>query len=202
MARNESEPLSYHRPRRRLSRPSMRDGQFLGRGGEKLVHATRRNGILVAVMSSPSADLTAEAQLMMKLTQNPHPHLLPLLAIESDVLSRVSMVAPIARYGSMLDLTDHLEFEGAVLTSNHVNVVMDQVSQAVYHLDALGLDHGDLHARNVLVFRFDLYCPLRVRVKLGDFGCAKRGSASPCDLMRLEQEMRALLPAFQNSCAL
>lgn len=199
MARNGSAPLSYNRPRRRLSLPSLRDGQFLGRGGEKMVHATRRNGILVAAMSSPSVDLTAEAHLMMKLTQNPHPHLLPLLEIESDVLSKVSMVAPIARYGSMLDLTDHLEFEGIVLTRNHVDVIMHQVTQAVNHLDAMGLEHGDLHARNVLVFRFDTYCPSKVHVKLGDFGCTKQGSASPCDLMRLEQEMHALLPACENT---
>lgn len=94
----------------------------------------------------------------------------------------------------MLDLVDSLDFEGSALTIDHINVVIRQVSQAIDHLDTMGLDHGDLHARNVLVFDFDLHCPSVTHVKLGDFGSTKVGCASPWDLACLEDEMHALLP--------
>ena len=111
---NASSPSS-RRQRQRGQCPSLRDGQFLGRGGSKSV-VQRRKGTLVAVMTSQTQDLTREATLMTRLRLRPHPHLLPLLAIEYDASSRVSMVAPIARYGSMLDLVTTLEFDGLQMT--------------------------------------------------------------------------------------
>ena len=189
------------------SLPNLRDGQFLGRGSEKRVEATTRNGELVALLSSPSVDLIEEAQLMMRLNQRPHPHLLPLLAVESVAsnarddapsVPSVSIVAPIARFGSMLDLTDHLEFEGATLTRAHVDVAMEQVLRAVNHLGSLGLDHGDLHVRNVLVFDFDTSDPASTQIKLSDFGHTREGCPSPVDLERLEKEMCSLLPPSQT----
>lgn len=129
---------------------------------------------------------------MAQLSLWPHPHLLPLLCIEFDALSRVQMVVPIARYGSMLDLADELDFDGRALSAAHTALVLLQVAHAVLHLDALGVDHGDVSARNVLVFEFDCYQPVATRVKLGDLGDACAGRASLDCICVLAKELRAL----------
>lgn len=174
--------------------PLLREGQFLGRGSEKLVKVTSRNGMLVAVMSSETVDLEPEARLMKWLSQKPHPHLLPLLAEEFGASSKVVVLAPIAKFGSVLDLADSLDFDGRALTADHVKVIVHQVSEAIAHLSSLGIDHADVRARNVLVFDFDMTCADLTHVKLADFGSARSGRARPSDLERFENELNTLLP--------
>ena len=146
------------------------------------------------MMTSHTTNLRKEATLMMKLNQNPHPHLLPLLSVESDASSGVRMVAPIARYGSVLDLVDHLEFEGLAPSHAHMSVVLKQVEQAVDHLETQGFDHGDLRARNVLVFEFDTGNPCATHVCLGDYGETRPGRVTPDCIMDLAKELHSLVP--------
>lgn len=174
--------------------PFLRDGQFLGRGASKSVTARKRNGILVAVMTSLKGDLMQEAKLMMKLSQQPHQHLLQLIAIEYDASSKASMVAPIARFGSMYDLADHLEFEGMYLSTHHVVVVVLQVLSALLHLNSLQINHGDVCGRNVLVFEFDVSDPRATHVRLGDYGEARQGQCDLHSVIRLAAELHVLVP--------
>lgn len=170
----------------------LRPGQFLGRGSRKQATAECRRGKLVAVLSSSTADLATEARLMTKLSLWPHPHLLALLSAEYDALSRVQIIVPIAKYGSMLDLTDELDFVGRVPSGAHVALVLLQVAHAILHLNALGIDHADVAARNVLVFEFDCDQPMDTHVKLGDLGEARSGRASPDCIHTLAKELRVL----------
>lgn len=130
---------------------------------------------------------------MMKLKKHPHPHLLPLLAIEYDVWSRVSMVTPIAKFGSMLDLVDHLEFEGLQLNHTHVIVVLIQVAAAAAHLNSLGIEHNDVRARNVLVCHFTLDNPLNTHTQLADLGEASFKPQAYDSLALLVSDLHALV---------
>ena len=152
--------------------PCVRDGQFLGKGASKRVVAQRRRGGLVAVMTSAD-DLTHEAGIMLALSLAPHPHLLPLLAIEFDTLSSLAITTPIARFGSMYDLADHLEFEGLALSLADASVAVLQVANALMHLASIGIQHGDVSARNVLVHNYKPHAPASMHVCLGDFGEAR-----------------------------
>ena len=129
---------------------------------------------------------------MTRLSLAPHPCLLPLLAVELDASSRVSMVAPIARFGSMLDLADHLEFECLEVGAPHKQNAFDQALSAVLHLNAIGIDHGDVAARNLLVFRYDPHLPCATVVQLCDFGDATPGTTSVSALRRLARELSRL----------
>ena len=177
-----------------VSKPSLRNGQFLGRGASKRVVARIRSGTLVAVMTSQTDDLETEAMLMMKLTLHPHPHLLPLLGIEYDAQSRVSMVAPIAPFGSMCDLADHLEFDGLSLSSSHVAVAVLQVLSGLLHLNSMNINHKDVCARNTLVFEFDVLDPHALRVCLADYGEAVSGQSDLYSVVNLARELHALVP--------
>lgn len=176
--------------------PNLRNGQFLGRGAQKIATVTLRQGVLVARLTSTNGtwtDLLREITLMRKTALHPHPHLLPLLDVECDALLGVSMVVPIARFGSMLDLVDHLEFDGLSLDCAQVAVAMLQISKAVLHLAGHGLDHGDLAARNLLVHDFDAQCPVALHVCLGDFGNAREAACDHRCLHALARELHALV---------
>lgn len=188
--RVERQPVQWKQP---LRAPRLRNGQFLGRGAQKTVHAEIRDATTVAVMKSQTHDLTLEATLMMRVSrQSPHRHVMRLIAIEYDALSRVSMVAPIASFGSMLDLVDHLDFLGLDVTPLHKQEALGQVVGAVSHLNSIGIDHGDLAARNVLVFAYKPSDPQATHVRLGDFGNAKRGQTASVALWALARELSRL----------
>ena len=175
--------------------PRLRNGQLLGRGAQKTVHAEERNGRMVAVMRSRTRALTLskEAKLVMRIAeQSPHPHVMKLIAIEFGVSSRVKMIAPIASFGSMLDLADHLEFECLEVGAEHKQNAFDQALSAVLHLNAIGIDHGDVAARNLLVFRYDPHLPCATVVQLCDFGDATPGTTSVSALRRLARELSRL----------
>lgn len=170
-----------------------RVGQFLGRGSRKTVHAEERNGRMVAVMRSHTHDLKKEAMLMMQIGKlAPHIHVMKLIATECDALSRVSMVAPIASFGSMLDLADHLEFESWEIGPLHKRTAFAQALSAVLHLGVIGIDHGDVAARNLLVFQYDPLAHTRLCVQMCDFGDAKSGCVSAESLCGLARELARL----------
>ena len=105
--------------------PKMRSGQFLGKGSQKEVVAEVRDGVLVAVMRGRQTDLAQEATTMAQVTSIPHAHLLPLLDVETCAGATV-IVAPLMPFGSMLDLADHLDFEGLSLSFPDVCVALLQ----------------------------------------------------------------------------
>ena len=145
-------------------------------------------------MTSQKEDLAREAMLMTRLNQYPHQHLLPLLAIEYDASSRVSMVVPIAKFGSMLDLVDHLDFDGLSISLGDIGLTLYQISTALLHLDSIEICHGDVTARNVLVFKYEPGRPEKMVVKLGDYGEANRGRESPSCIVQLACELQELVP--------
>ena len=77
--------------------------------------ARLREGEIVAVASSDH-DLTHEAIVMLTLAEAPHPNILPLLSVEYGAKREISLVIPLARFGTITDLADALEFEGKRLT--------------------------------------------------------------------------------------
>lgn len=80
------------------------------------------------------------------------------------------MVCPIAKFGSIWDLGDSLDFEGLRFSQAHADTVLAQVGEALRHMHDNGFEHNDLSARNVLVFDFDANCTARTHVRLADFG--------------------------------
>ena len=181
--------------------PSVRDGQYLGEGAFKLVYASTRNGARVAVATGRHRTPWKEIVVMIVLTHaHPHPHLLPLIAVERCAWTSARMVLPLARFGSLVDLQDMLEFEGCecAFTKSHLRAVLEQVGGAVAHLRALQLRHLDVASRNVLVFQFesDAYRQL-VDTKLSDFGSVIRSTLHVDPWVQLEvlqDEITSLFP--------
>ena len=173
-----------------------KDGALLGKGSQKRVTSVTRNGRRLALMtsrrssSSSSRALLREALMMRYLD---HKNLLPLEKVGFDASSRVMMEVPIARFGSVPDLVDDLEFEGelAELTAEHVEEALAQVAAGLRFMHSVGLRHNDLAARNVLVFRFERGRPAKTHVKLGDFGEASVGGGAE-SLAALHREMHSL----------
>lgn len=174
-----------------VSVPRFHAGQFLGRGSTKTATVQLRHGALLAALTSRTTDLTREAMLMMKVSA--HPHLLPLLGLDRDPLSNVRILVPIAPFGSILDLVDHLEFEGASLDPMHVAAVLLQVAHALVHLRTHGVDHGDVAARNVFVFQFQPGEPT-IQARLGDYGEARRSTDRALCMRGLAAELYGLVP--------
>ena len=160
--------------------PKMRSGQFLGKGSQKEVVAEVRDGVLVAVMRGRQTDLAQEATTMAQVTSIPHAHLLPLLDVETCAGATV-IVAPLMPFGSMLDLADHLDFEGLSLSFPDVCVALLQVASALLHLHKLGMQHGDVRARNILVKEYAPGTPLSLHVCLADYGESKPVAAAHLD---------------------
>ena len=186
----------YPKPPTRPAPPSIRNGQFLGRGASKSVIAKVRDGGIIAVMTSETHDLEKEAAVMTSISAHPHPHILPLLATENTPLARVSLLVPVALFGSMCDLADHLEFESMALSLADVSVATLQVADAMLHLANLGIDHGDVYARNVLVMHYDSEYAMHMHVCLGDFGEArvlKERAVLDAALPSLVRELYALV---------
>lgn len=126
----------------------------------------------------------------------PHPHVLPLLATESTPQASVAIVAPVALFGSISDLVDHLDFESMTLSLADISVATLQVAGAMLHLARLGINHGDVCAKNVLVMNYEPSHATRMHVCLGDFGqaCLLRNSAAlRASLASLVCELYALV---------
>jgi len=187
------DPRAPTRAHTTLQSKTHRDGQFLGKGSQKTVHAQERNGTMVAIIKSQTHDLTMEATLVTTIAEHaPHPHVMKLLGLEFGASSRVSMVAPIALFGSMLELVDGLEFEGLEISHVHKQVVFAQILSAVLHLNGVGIEHGDLAARNILVFNYDPCDPKSTDVRLSDFGDARVGQTPASAMLRLARELADL----------
>lgn len=174
----------------RNAEPRLREGQFLGSGSFKVATVRRRGKKLVAVLSSSRASLLTEMMAMMKITK--HRHVLPLLYAEYDPRLGLSLVVPIAPFGCMVDLADHLDFEGEVLDLAHTTVALAQIACAAAHLNSQNVVHGDIAARNVLVHAYERMRPLAMHVSLADFGSATEGKADLRCLRPLARELHSL----------
>lgn len=150
----------------------------------------QRGEELVAVLSSSRVSLLTEMMAMMRIPR--HSHVLPLLFAEDDPRRGLSLVVPVAPFGCVVDLADHLDFEGKVIGSAHAAVALAQIAYAVIHLDSQSIVHGDVAARNVLVYSYDEACPLAMHVALADFGSVVEGKMDPRCLRPLARELHAL----------
>lgn len=127
---------------------------------------------------------------MMRAT--PHRHIISLICAEHDPRHGFLLIVPIASWGSLRDLADHLDFEGATISAAHAAVALLQVACAALHLDGQCIVHGDLAARNVLVHAYDAIRPLSLHVRLADFGCVCEGRMNPLCLRPFARELHAL----------
>ena len=177
--------------------------RLLGEGSSKIVveAESRIPGAgLVALMRSAEGghddefELIREACVMRRIGN--HEHVLPILGYGIDLKMRAWMEAPVAPHGSLRDLVDVLEFEGKITDFGeaHVEQVIAQVRSALQHVHAAGLRHGDIAARNVLVFDFQSQPP-QVTTRLADFGSARavRAGEEAEETAALEAELRELL---------
>jgi serine/threonine protein kinase len=127
---------------------------------------------------------TMELSAMMKARGTKH----VLQSITTGIRGNGAVVVEYARFGNVLDLTDHLEFTGKSLSPSDVEEILKHARVGVAELETLGLRHGDLHARNILIFSYN-----PILAKLGDLGECSEGKTYLHELDALESEIRALL---------
>jgi len=172
----------------------LRDGALLGRGGEKTAVAATLAGIPAVRLAPrpPRTNLAAEASALMRVRGMPN--LLQLLGLEMESGKTLALLVERAPHGSMLDLADELEFQGEshLLTREHVESVVEQVSNALTEMKSLKMEHGDVRAANVLVFGFVGGADGSIEIKLGDFGCARPLKEGDC-VNRLCRELCDLI---------
>ncbi len=131
-----------------------------------------------------------ELQAMRRMEA--HPHILPLISTAHDPRLGFLLLVPLAPFGSMVDLSDHLEFEGMAISIAHTAVALLQVAEAALHLDKQSLVHGDIAARNVLVDQYDAARPHALHVMLADFEGATEGKMDPLCLRPLARELNSM----------
>ena len=168
-------------------------GALLGRGSSKSVHLFLDKRVAVAVCTPRHGACFQHEVSILELVQG-CAHLLQM--IRGD---RTELVLELAPFGSVVDLADTLEFAGDDgLTLAHVECAAAQVETALQTLAALGWEHGDLRAQNVLVFAFHLKVPSLMHVKLGDFGSSCKYTHGE-SLTALRRELHNLCPHNQVS---
>lgn len=153
---------------------------FLGRGSCKAVYASRGPGgtglCYAYARSSPQAAVEFRRELailkLMKTRNLRHMHVLGLIGTRGSADGPCCMIFPRAPLGSVVDLSDALDFEGASLrfTAMHTFLLTSQVFASVLFLRRVGVDHGDVALRNLLVFGFGRSS---LHLKLCDFGSAR-----------------------------
>ena len=145
------------------------------------MHRAQLDGVNVAVMS-PRDRCSLKTDLSAMTKTKGAKHVLQMIAGDERQL-----VAEFAPLGSVVDFADELEFGGQSLSPCDRTQIMKQVGAGVEELAAVGLQHGDLHPRNVLVFsQSPIVC------KLGDLGECRCGQTDPNELQILERELKSL----------
>ena len=170
----------------------LRLGALLGRGSSKSVHLFLDKEVAVAVCTPRNGACFQHEVSILELVQG-RPHLLQM--IRGDRTELVLELAPLAAWWTLPTPSSLLE-QG--LTLAHVECAADQVETAVQTLAALGWEHGDLRAQNVLVFAFHLKVPSFLHVKLGDFGSSCKYTHGE-SLVALRHELHNLCPHNQVS---
>ena len=156
--------------------------EFLGSGSRKSVHRAAWKGADVAVMT-PKSPFTLKRDMTAMMRATGSRRLLQWIGGDEKAL-----ICEFAELGSVLDLEDTLDFDGGNLSQGDVPTIMKQVLEGVRELSKLGLQHGDLHARNVLVFSYP-----NIEIKLGDLGECHEGRTRSYELQQLQSELYALV---------
>jgi serine/threonine protein kinase len=165
---------------------------ILGRGFSKLaLQCTYKQKICALLRPRNGYKLINEARLLRRFMGKQH-LLQPMseFCIQNCYTSNEIMVE-LAPHGSLMDLFDALEFDGKldVITSRHIDVILEQVERGLDELQTLGLEHNDLNARNILVFNFDEDVPEKMKIKLCDFSETRIGNRDCTRELRREIEM-------------
>ena len=136
-----------------------------------------------AALLIPKAGILEEAEVMLMARAKAATNLVTML----DHFERIFVVVERAPFGSIVDYADTLEFLGEILSSHQRAQVLADARCGVEQLNELGFRHGDLRARNVLLFALH-----PMLAKLGDFGEAAPGRTAECEVQRLQNEVLAL----------
>ena len=80
------------------------------------------------------------------------------------------LLQELAPHGTARALCQNCEDQGTSLSVAHKLVIARQALAGLKALHTMGLIHGDVAARNVLIFDFDIVNKDRTRAKLADFG--------------------------------
>lgn len=86
---------------------------------------------------------------------------------------RICLVQELASYGDLPSLFNYCDDMRINVPMIHKLAIAQQVLLGLEALHSMHIAHGDVAARNVLVFRFDPYKTEEVQVKLTDFGLSQ-----------------------------
>jgi len=162
-------------------------GALLGEGASGHIHrATRkRSGELIAVKVFKAAftsDGTPQSELAAGLAAAGHPNLLtPLAVVEGHPQGRLAVAMPLlpatyvnlARPPSLASCTRDVYATDTRFTRTIAERLLGCIRDALTHLHAHGVLHGDLYAHNVL------WNPANGEAILSDFGAAMLSSGLP-----------------------
>ena len=123
-------------------------------------------------MQFPSGECALEAATFLKLGR--HPCLVPYIGTCSNPSLGQIILTEFAHYGSLSDL---LVEKGRDITFTHKLTMMRQISSAMEALSQVNVVHGNMAARNVLVFHFDAANPQRTRIKVSEYGLSAVGKS-------------------------
>lgn len=121
----------------------------------------------VAVLKMRSEHGETDIKMLLKLGR--HPRVVRILGQCLDGEDRL-IVTEFAERGALSDAFESLEGQ---LTLPHMLAMMQQVCQGMEHLAEMGIVHGDLAARNALLFEFQADDARATSVKISDFGLSR-----------------------------
>ena len=125
----------------------------------------------VAVMKIRQGNIVDETKMLLRLGR--HPRLVRFYGQCKQVREQDPfIVTEFAEFGSLSDVIGRMSDEGTLskLTMHHKIIMMAQICEGMKALSDAKVVHGDLAARNVLLFQYNPSCPGSTSVKVSDFG--------------------------------
>ncbi|EKX33564.1 hypothetical protein GUITHDRAFT_81277, partial [Guillardia theta CCMP2712] len=152
------------------------DTQQIGSGPFKLVYKARWLSTPVAIQRIRGSGETGRREELAKEVKGfkqlgEHPNLVRYLAISIEPMSGdYCMVTEFAPLGSLDVILANLAEDGETIDLLAQLQVARQICEGMLRLSLRKVVHGDLAARNVLVFRLDAQNHMDVSVKIADYG--------------------------------
>ena len=149
---------------------------LLGRGSFKEVRrATWKEQAVAALLMHGGVPFTQMEMDVLGRLGN-HVRLLRFHGVSRSVQNEVTRDVMVAELAPLGGLAGHLDDNGEDMLLQVKLAVVEQVAEACEQLALEGIVHGDIAARNVLVFECANDDATKVRVKLGDYGQSRFGN--------------------------
>ncbi len=127
-----------------------------------------RNQTVAICVLRNEAHISQEAWVFDELGR--HEHLTQLLALTVNNQNLTCLVTEYAPRGGLDEVVIYCQENNLSVANEVLITICMQTSLAMQYLGENNLVHGDLAARNVLVFEFDRLLATQVLVKLSDYG--------------------------------